>query len=81
MNSVMDKTRLAVKQYEINKRRALIRKQIESKKEMKQNGRKQKREIVVEDIDLGSFFELATTDKIYVNKIHLHEIKTGLLSE
>ena len=61
------------KHYDLNKKR---RKQIESSKEIKQNERKQKREIMVdEDIDLGSFFELALSNKIYVNKLNLHEIK------
>ena len=32
-----------------------------------------------EDIDLGRFFELATSNKIYFNNLHLHEIKNGIL--
>ena len=41
---------------------------------MKQNERKQKREnIIDEDIDLGRFFELASTDKICVTGLNLHE--------
>ena len=60
----MDKTRLAQNQYEINKKRTLIREQTKSNKEMKQNERKQKRENIAEDIDLGRFFEIATSDKI-----------------
>ena len=61
MNSVTNKTRLQKtkkttklqnkKQYELNKRRTLIRKQNESNKETKQNERRQKRENMVEDID------------------------------
>ena len=86
MNSVTNRTRLAEKQKtkkptnlqkkqqnELNKRRTLIRKQNESSKETKQNERRQKRENMVEDIDLGSFFELATSNKIYVNILNLHE--------
>ena len=34
-----------------------------------------------EDVDLGRFFELATTDKIYVNPIILLEIKTENLQD
>ena len=59
----------------IEKKRTLIRKQNESNKEIKQNERKQKRETVLEDIDLGRFFELATTNRKYVNGLNLHEIK------
>ena len=50
------------KQYDLNNRRTLIRKQNESDKETKQNERGQKN--IVEDIDLGRFFELATSNKI-----------------
>ena len=58
----------------MNKRRILIREQNESNKEIKQNERKQKRENVLEeDIDLGRFFELATTNRKYVNGLNLHE--------
>ena len=43
---------------------------------MKQCERKQKRENKMDvDIDSGWFFELATTNKIYVNSLNLHEIK------
>ena len=36
--------------------------------------------MVKEDIDLGKFFEAATSDKINVNTLNLHEIKNeGLL--
>ena len=34
---------------------------------------------MVEDIDLGSFFDLATSTKIYVNSLKLHEIKNEIL--
>ena len=67
------------KEYELNKRRKLIRIQNESNKETKQNQRRQKRENVVEDVDLGRFFELATSDKIYVNNLNLFEIKNEIL--
>ena len=57
----------------------MIRKQNESNKETKQNERRQKRENMVEDIDLGRFFELARSNKNYVNNINLHEIKNEKL--
>ena len=57
----------------------MIRIQNESNKETKQNERRQKRENIVEDIDTGRFFELATSNKIYVNNLNLHEIKNGIL--
>ena len=63
------------KEYGLNKRRKLIRIQNESNKETKQNKRRQRRENMVEDIDTGRFFELATSDSIYVNNLNLHEIK------
>ena len=60
----------------------MIRKQTESNKEIKQNERRQKREnLVEEDIDLGRFFELATSKQIYVNNLNLHEIKNELLQD
>ena len=68
MNSVMNETRLAEKQktkkktklqkkkqYELNRRRVLIRKQNESNREIKRNERREKRENIVEDIDIGRF--------------------------
>ena len=55
--------------------RASIRKQNEPNNEIKQKERIQKRETLPEDIDLARFFELATTTKIYVNSLNLHEIK------
>ena len=36
---------------------------------------------MVEDIDLGRFFELATSNKIYVNSLNLHEIKNEILQD
>ena len=53
----------------------MIRKQNESNEEIKQYERKQKRENMVEDIDLGRFFELARSNKLYVDSLNLHEIK------
>ena len=46
-----------------------------SNREIKRNERRQRRENVVEDIDIGRFFELATTDRKFVNGLNLHEIK------
>ena len=36
---------------------------------------------MVEDIDLGRFFDLATSNKIYVNSLKLHEIKNEILQD
>ena len=36
---------------------------------------------MIEGVDLGRFFELATTDKYYVNKLNLHEIKNEILQD
>ena len=69
------------KEYELNKRRKLIRIQNESNKETKQNERRQRRENMIEDIDTGRFFELATTDREYVNGLNLHEIKNEFLED
>ena len=52
--------------------------QIEKKK---QNERRQKRENMIEDINIGRFFELATTDREYVNALNLHEIKIEILED
>ena len=65
----------------MNKRRKLIRRQTQSNREIKQNESKQKRENVVENIDLGRFFEIATNNKIYVNSLNLHEIKNEILQD
>ena len=85
MNSVINKTQLQKtkkkKQYELNRRRFLIRKQNESNREIKQNERRQRRKNMVEDIDIGRFFELATTDRKYVNGLNLHEIKNEILED
>ena len=59
----------------------MIRRQNESNREKKQNERRQKRENMVEDINIGRFFELATTDRQYVNALNLHEIKNELLED
>ena len=40
-----------------------------------------KKNLVEEDIDLGRFFELATSNKIYVNNLNLYEIKNEFLQE
>ena len=70
------------KEYELNKRRKLIRRQNDLNKERKRIERRQKRENVVEeDIDLGRFFELVSSDKIYVNNLNLHEIKNEILHD
>ena len=69
------------KEYELHKRRKLIRRQNESSREKKQNERRQKRENMVEDIDTGRFFELATTDRQYVNALNLHETKNEILED
>ena len=42
---------------------------------------KEDKENIVEDIDIGRFFELATADKIYVNGLFLHEIQNKVLEE
>ena len=67
------------KLYELNKRRTLIGKQNESNEEIKQKERKQKEKNVLEDINLGRLFELATTKRKYVNSLNLHEIKNEIL--
>ena len=64
MNSVMNKTQLQKtkkkKQYELFKRKSLIRRQKGGNKQIKQNEKRQKRgNIIDEDFDLGRFFELA----------------------
>ena len=73
----MNKTQL-----QKTKKKKLTREQNESNKETKRNERRQKREnIVEEDIDLGRFFEIATSNKIYVNNLNLHEIKNEILQD
>ena len=36
---------------------------------------------MVEDIDLSRSFELATSNKLYVNSLNLHEIKNEILQD
>ena len=36
---------------------------------------------MVEDIDLGRFFEIATGNKIYVNSLNLHKMRNGILQD
>ena len=81
MNSVVNKTRLAEKKKTKLQKRKLIRRKNESNREIKRNERRQKRENMVEDIDIGRFFELATTDRKYVNGLNLHEIKNEILED
>ena len=76
----MNKTQLQKKKTKLEKKK-LIRKQNESNKEIKRNERRQKRENIAEDIDLGRFFELATTNRKYVNGLNLHEIKNEILED
>ena len=82
MNSVTNKTRLAEKKKTKLQRKKLIRRLNESNKEIKRNERRQERENLVEDdFDLGRFFELATSNEIYVNNLNLHEIKNEILQD
>ena len=49
---------------------------------MKQYERRQKRQnLVNEDNDLFGLFELATSNKLYVNSLNLHEIKIEILQD
>ena len=82
MNGVTNKIRLAEKKKTKLQKKKLIRKQNESNREIKRNERRQKRQnLIDEDIDLGSFFELATSIKMYVNSLNLHEIKNETLQD
>ena len=81
MNSVVNKTRLAEKKKTKLQKRKLIRRKNESNSEIKRNERRQKRENMIEDIDIGRFFELTTTDRKYVNGFNLHEIKNEVLED
>ena len=70
------------KQYELNKRKSLNTKQNESNRELKQNERRQKRQTLVDEgNDLGRFFVLASSDKIYVTSLNLHDIKNEILQD
>ena len=80
MDSVTNGTRLAEKKKAKLQKKKLIRRRNESNGIMKQNERQQKRvNLVEEDINLGRFFELATSNKTYVNNLNLHEIKNEIL--
>ena len=61
----MNKTQLQkTKEKTKLQKRKLIRRQNESDREIKENERRQKKEVLVEeDIDLCRFFELATSNK------------------
>ena len=74
----MNKTQLQKTKTE---KKRLIRKQNESNMETKRNERRQKRENMVDDIDLGRFFELATTNRKDVNGLNLHEVKNEILED
>ena len=64
------------KQQKINKKRASIGEQNESKKEIKQNEGKHKRQNMKgDDTDIGHFLELASVNKIHVSGLNLHGIK------
>ena len=67
------------KQFELNKRGASIRKQSYSNKLKKQKEQIQKIESMLENIELSRFFELATTNKVYIISSTLHEIKNEIL--
>ena len=74
MDSITNETRLAEKLQR--------KKEHEVNKEVKRNERRQKREnLVEEDIDLGRFFELAASNKKFVNNLNLHEIKNKILQD
>ena len=77
----MNKTRLAEKNKTKLQKKKLIRKQKESNRKIKQNERRQKRENMVDDNDLGRIFELATSNKKYVNNLNLNEIKNEILQD
>ena len=57
----------------------MIRIQTEPNKQTKENERKQKRENIAEDIDIGRFFKLASSEKMYANILNLYEIKNEIL--
>ena len=63
------------------KKKKLTREQNESNREIKRNERRQKRENIIEDIDVGRFLELATSNRKYVNGLILHEIKNEILKD
>ena len=62
--------------------RGIIRKKNEANTELKQYERKQMRKFIIkEDIDIGRFFQIATTNKKHVNGLFLQEIKYEILLE
>ena len=66
----------------MNKGRKLLKNQNESNRNIKQTEGKQKREILVEEyINSGDIFEVATTNKKYVNCLNLHEIESKNLDD
>ena len=70
------------KQHELRRKRNIVRKQKETNRELKQYERFRNRKILVdEDINLCRLFELATTKKVQVNRLHLHETKEKLSSD
>ncbi len=71
-------TKLQKKQSERNRRRALIGKQNGSNIDLKQLKYFQRRENVVEKIDFSRIFKLATTNKIYVNGLTSHQIRSDI---
>ena len=75
-NNQLPKTKLQnKKQHELNKK-TIFREQNELKKEIKQYERKQKKDNIRDvNIDFSRFFELATTNRMYVNSLNLHEVK------
>ena len=59
-------------------KKASIRKQIKSNTERKLNEKK-KGKIKDDNIDLGKFFELASSEKKFVTGLFLHKIKSEIL--
>ena len=82
LQKTQTKTKLQKKkQYELNNKRVSIRKQNESNREIKQNERRKKRENIAEDIDIGRFFEPATTNRKYVKGLKPYEIKNEIFED
>ena len=76
MNTVTNKTQL-----QKTKKKTKVIRINESNRVIKRNERRQRRENMVEDIDIGRFFELATSNNIYVDNLNLHEIKNEILKD
>ena len=71
-----------IKQYEKNQKREIVRKQIEENRELKHYERHQNTENETDgDHSLGSFSELATGDRIYVDSSILHENENDFLED